>query len=207
MLFSLITMTNFISSADIKTLRKNIRKIRRQLTRSQLQQAETATVFKLLQQPEIRFKQHIGIYLDAFGEVPTHALMMALFKRKKYVYLPLICNMNQELRWQKISLQQWRSQRFAAHRLGMQQAVQTRGKHVSTLDTMIMPLVVFDRTGHRVGMGGGFYDRTLAKASNTVDRIGLAHDFQCASGTLITQVWDQGLDKVITPQHIFRFER
>lgn len=200
-------MTQFISFEEISHLRKKIRKIRRQFNRYTLQQAQQHTLFKVLQQPEIKHKHHIGIYLDAFGEIPTQALMFELFKRKKSVYLPLICNMTQQLKWQKISLQQWRSQRFALHRLGMKQAMHTRGKNITRLDTVIMPLVLFDLKGNRVGMGGGFYDRTLAYAPHNPKRIGLAHDFQAVSHFLSIQPWDQALDMVITPTQTLHFRR
>lgn len=200
-------MAHFITVDEIAHLRKKTRQLRRQLNRHDLQKSQHHVLFKILQQPEIRYKQHIGIYLDAFGEIPTHALMMALFKRKKSVYLPLICNMNQHLRWQKISLQQWRSHRFALHRLGMKQAMHAHGISIAKLDTVIMPLVLFDRQGHRVGMGGGFYDRTLAQVPHYPTRIGLAHDFQAVAHILAAQPWDQALDAVITPTQILRFSR
>ena len=84
--------------------RKRVRQMRRRLNIFALRRAEKDTLFRLLQHPNIQFKQHIGIYLDAFGEVPTTKLMLALSMRKISVYLPIICPIKQTLRWQKISL-------------------------------------------------------------------------------------------------------
>ncbi|KAA8735460.1 5-formyltetrahydrofolate cyclo-ligase [Acinetobacter qingfengensis] len=191
---------------QIAQLRQQIRRQRRHLSQIQLRQAELALMHRIIFLKEMQHAQRIGIYLDAFGEIPTRMLIEYLFKQHKKVYLPLICNMNQQLRWQPISLQQYHNQRFAKHRLGMQQAIQQRGQLFKVLDAVIMPLVLFDRMGHRIGMGGGFYDRTLASA-RYVKRIGLAHDFQQVNSIISTQHWDQDLDVICTPKHIYRYKR
>ena len=203
--FAMVKMDLLLDFDDIQQQRKHVRRQRRQLNKYQLSKAEHLTSIRLLNHPKVKFKQHIGIYLDAFGEVPTKKLMMMLFRQKKSVYLPLICPMNQHLRWQKISLTQWRNQRFALHPLGMQQAMHHRGCLVTDLDTVILPLVLFDTKGHRVGMGGGFYDRTLACAPHQPYRIGLAHDFQKTTRIMQTQSWDQSLHSIITPSQTLFF--
>lgn len=203
--FLLIMMSDYIPLHEIKPLRRTIRKQRLALSRFQLKKAGYAIVDQVLKIPELRYARHIGIYLDAFGEIPTKRLIQQLISQGKHVYLPLICEMNQKLRWQKISTQQWRNQRFVWHRLGMQQAMHGRGINVDKLDVILMPLVIFDAKGHRVGMGGGFYDRTLAQHPHQPIRIGLAHDFQYSEKQLIAQPWDQKLHAVCTPKKIWYF--
>ncbi|REL28820.1 5-formyltetrahydrofolate cyclo-ligase [Thalassotalea euphylliae] len=85
------------------------------------------------------------------------------------------------------------------------------------IDIIFTPLVAFDDQGHRLGMGGGFYDRTLvsyvnsgnssnAKARQSVTRsevIGLAHD--CQQVDLIPiEPWDIPLSTIITPTQIIQ---
>lgn len=200
-------MTDIIDFAATKTLRSSLRKQRRALSPFVLRQAEQHIVHQVMHLPELKACQHIGIYLDDFGEIPTKKIMFELFKRGKQVYLPFICSMNQTLRWQQISLQQWRSQRFSIHRLGVKQAMQTRAQAIQTLDMVLMPLVIFDLKGHRVGMGGGFYDRTLANSPHLPYRVGLAHDFQQSVQLIQTHQWDQALDAVCTPTRHYRFKR
>nr|WP_087620829.1 5-formyltetrahydrofolate cyclo-ligase [Acinetobacter populi] len=189
----------------MNTLRKDIRKQRRTLSRYALAQAAQKILFQASRHPKIRSARRIGIYLDAFGEVPTRALIFALLKQHKKVYLPVICPMNQHLLWQEISIQQMRNQRFTRHQLGMKQAVQHRALNISHLDLLIMPLVVFDQLGQRIGMGGGFYDRTLAMHPHLPYRLGLAHDFQKSKMILKQQKWDQKLNTVLTPTRHYNF--
>lgn len=200
-------MVEILDFAQTKQLRVTLKKQRRSLNQFALRQAEQHILHQVMQLPELKSCQHIGIYLDDFGEIPTKKIMFELFKRHKRVYLPLICSMNQTLHWQPISLQQWRSQRFAIHRLGVRQAMQSRGQATYKLDILLMPLVIFDNKGHRVGMGGGFYDRTLAQSPHQPYRVGLAHDFQQSLKEIQTHSWDQALDCICTPTRRDRFKR
>ena len=61
--------------------------------------------------------------------------------------------------------------------------------------------------GPRIGMGGGFYDRTLANAPKKPFRLGLAHHFQFIPTPFTRQPWDQALDALATPQMFLRFKR
>ena len=120
----------------------------------------------------------------------------------------MICNMNQRLVWVKVSRNQFQNKRFSLHPLGMQEPMATRGQHVSHLDLLLMPLLACDPYGTRIGMGGGFYDKTLASARyHRPFRLGLAHHFQLVPQRLIRETWDQPLDGLLTPQQHLRFKR
>ncbi|AGA32740.1 5-formyltetrahydrofolate cyclo-ligase [Thioalkalivibrio nitratireducens DSM 14787] len=69
------------------------------------------------------------------------------------------------------------------------------------ITAVLVPLVAFDAQGHRIGMGGGYYDRYFARRRLGQSRrprlIGVAHDFQQVAG-IAAQPWDVRLDGVIT---------
>ncbi len=66
-------------------------------------------------------------------------------------------------------------------------------------DVFLVPLVGFDRAGHRLGQGGGFYDRALyhARSLRTIKAIGLAYSVQ-EEPSLPLEPHDMGLDVIVT---------
>ncbi len=70
------------------------------------------------------------------------------------------------------------------------------------LDVVLMPLVAFDRSGHRIGMGGGYYDRTFAfkrfkRSPSRPLLIGIGFEFQCVD-MIPAEPWDVPLDAAVT---------
>ena len=74
------------------------------------------------------------------------------------------------------------------------------------LDVIVMPLVAVDAQGNRMGMGGGFYDRTLAKTKQKPLKIGWAYDFQQVTA-LDSKPWDVKLDAAVFPSQRLIFRR
>jgi 5-formyltetrahydrofolate cyclo-ligase len=75
------------------------------------------------------------------------------------------------------------------------------------LDVVLAPLVVFDENRNRIGMGGGFYDRSFAMRKDAAISlpvlIGVAHELQKVE-QIIPEDWDVRLDMVVTDQAIYR---
>ena len=72
---------------------------------------------------------------------------------------------------------------------------------IDDFDFIFMPLVGFDKQGNRLGMGGGFYDRTLNRIYQSEQRptlVGLAHDCQQVD-KLPIEPWDVPIDLIVTP--------
>ena len=85
----------------------------------------------------------------------------------------------------------------------------------SQCDVILMPLVGFDIKGNRLGMGGGYYDRTLAftrtkrhsqdqLSPNNPKLVGIAHDIQKVKSLPIAP-WDVPLDAIVTPTRTLIF--
>jgi 5-formyltetrahydrofolate cyclo-ligase len=75
-----------------------------------------------------------------------------------------------------------------------------------TPDVVIIPLLAFDRSGARLGQGGGYYDRTLARlrAAGPVLAVGLAYAAQQVD-QIPTEAFDQRLDGVLTETAYLEF--
>ncbi|MGE8559610.1 MAG: 5-formyltetrahydrofolate cyclo-ligase [Acinetobacter sp.] len=194
-------------SVDLKVLRKQLRHQRRAISDFQQKQAQQKVLQQLIRLKSFQHAKKIGVYLHAFGEINTNQIIEYCFKQHKQVYLPMICNMNQQLHWVKITQQQYRNNRFSHHPFGMKEPMAGRGFHVAKLDFLIMPLLACDSYGTRIGMGGGFYDKTLASAGHRPFRLGIAHDFQLVQQCLHREPWDQPLDALLTPSCYLSFKR
>ncbi|WP_448580226.1 5-formyltetrahydrofolate cyclo-ligase [Thermaurantiacus sp.] len=79
-------------------------------------------------------------------------------------------------------------------------------------DLLLVPLLLFDRQGNRLGQGGGHFDRTLARlrrmgsASGPVRAVGVAFDMQEVA-SLPVEPWDAPLDAIATPSRFHWFQR
>jgi len=192
---------------QISNFRQMLRKQRNNLNFFQQRTFENQILHRVHHFVNFQKAKKIGLYLDAFGEIRTQKLIEQCFALNKKVYLPMICNMNRRLVWVEITKAQYRTRRFNLHSLGMLEPMASRGMHVSHLDLLILPLLACDHLGTRMGMGGGFYDRTLATATHSPYRLGLGHNFQYLNVQLKRQAWDQPLDCLITPNRIYKFKR
>lgn len=96
------------------------------------------------------------------------------------------------------------------NRYGILEPTSTLNKiDVKLLDIIILPLLAFDRAGHRLGTGGGYYDKTFAfiqtcpPAQKKPYLIGLGYAIQKAP-TLSHEAWDICLDAVLTEQGFWK---
>lgn len=69
-------------------------------------------------------------------------------------------------------------------------------------DLLLLPGLAFDHLGNRLGYGGGYFDRMLAKPTTTGFRIGLGYHIQYVA-ELPVETFDQQLDGVITERGFF----
>ncbi|TMK18772.1 MAG: 5-formyltetrahydrofolate cyclo-ligase [Actinobacteria bacterium] len=72
------------------------------------------------------------------------------------------------------------------------------------LDLVMTPGVAFDRSGHRIGYGGGFYDRFLRRTRRGVPRVAIAFDLQVQSKELPAGSFDLGVDVIVTETETIR---
>lgn len=190
------------------TLRQHFRQQRRQLNQQQQQHAAKQLVQQCLSLPAYQQALHLAFYLAADGELDAQALIQACWQAGKSVYLPVLHPFTSgHLLFVRYS----QDSQMRANCYGIAEPV-LRCMDIgplAQLDIIFTPLVAFDSHGNRLGMGGGFYDRTLAPIQRgEVDTkiIGLAHDCQ-HSAQLPVQNWDIPLQQIITPSRIWNFDR
>lgn len=191
-----------------KQLRSQMRQRRRSLTVAEQKLASRALSKQLTQSRLLLKHQHIALYLANDGELDPETLISKLWQQKKKVYLPVIHPFaKQRLCFCQIH----KNTSFQKNRYGISEPRYSRSEKMSTrfLSLVLMPLVAFDKHGNRMGMGGGFYDRSFAfkfkQRQTRPSLIGIAHAFQLQK-QLPLEPWDVPLNGVLTDQHYFRFE-
>lgn len=187
-----------------KLLRKHLRKQRLALTKRERNYHASQAYRQLSKLGKYQKGTKVGLFLDAFGEMPTQPIANWAKKQGFELYLPVVTHANKPLKFVKISQYTLKNNRLIRHKLGMQQPAYGKMVMAKQLDVLFMPLVALDKQGNRMGMGGGFYDKTLAKCKNKPVKIGWAYDFQCVEH-LTTNYWDISLDMVVLPSNFLRF--
>lgn len=183
---------------NIKQLRQSLRSARRNLTPAQQTAASEHLVQQLANQPYFFNAQSFAIYLAADGELNTQPLIELAWQLNKEVYLPRLNPLNKGyldfLRYEPTS-------QLATNRYNLKESVFSTEKLINpvNLDIIFLPLVGFDKNNNRLGMGGGYYDRSLARLNSSYRKpklIGLAHKCQQVE-QLTPQSWDIPLDAVV----------
>lgn len=138
----------------------------------------------------------VALYADSFGELPTLPIVKFCQQLGYLSHLPIV--KNRHLVFAPINAQQWQNQQspLRQHRLGMAEPITVSWHNAAMMDAIICPLVAVNERGIRVGMGGGFYDRTLANYHGL--KIGWCYDFQ-VTNAIATHTWDIAMDMVICP--------
>jgi len=72
------------------------------------------------------------------------------------------------------------------------------------IEVVYLPLLIFDKKGHRVGYGKGFYDKFLLDCAPNCLKIGLSF-FEPVEEIVDTSTLDQSMDFCITPNKIYKF--
>ncbi|RMO91348.1 5-formyltetrahydrofolate cyclo-ligase [Pseudomonas syringae pv. philadelphi] len=190
-------------------LRRQLRHARRSLSPGQQRQAARDIYRQLAQHPLFRRARHVSLYLPMDGEIDPRLLLREAQRRGKATYLPVL---NTWPRTRMVFQRVRPGERFIPNRFRIPEPRIDRAKQrkIWALDLVLMPLVGFDDQGGRLGMGGGFYDRSLAylarrKAWRKPVLLGLAHECQKVD-RLAQASWDVPLQGTLSDKHWYLSE-
>ncbi len=175
---------------DKKQLRKSLLHQRNSLNADAQAHLSLAVCQRIGASEQWQQAQSVALYLAHRREVSLQSLDWVA----KKVYLP-------STRGAEMRFIRWRSdEALECNEFGIQQPPFDSPNVLANepIDLCLMPLVGFDRAGHRLGMGGGFYDRLLGGQHARVRVLaGVAYDFQEVV-QLPTDDWDIDLNIVFT---------
>ncbi|MGD8429065.1 MAG: 5-formyltetrahydrofolate cyclo-ligase [Ectothiorhodospiraceae bacterium] len=189
-------------------IRRLMRRRRRSLSTRERKRAARRLVDALRHHSLYRGSRHIACYLPADGEMDVRPLLDAACRDGRRVYLPvLVPGRGRSMRFRRylpgVPLRR--------NHLGIPEPVGPRATRIepSRLDLVLTPLVAYDRQGHRLGMGGGFYDTTFRflrgpEIWRRPRLVGIAFAFQQLD-RLPAEPWDVPLWGVATERGMRRF--
>lgn len=187
-------------------LRRRLKARRRALPTGWIARHSPLVAHRLWQLPALARARRIACYLPANGEVDCRLIIDTAWRRGRQVLLPV-------LRGRRLRFAPWQpGTPMRRNRFGIAEPRVARGSEVDgrSLDVVVMPLVAFDDEGNRLGMGGGYYDRSFAfRLHRRLWRkpllIGIAWQFQQVDA-LDAQSWDVPLDAIVTESAARIFE-
>lgn len=165
-----------------------------------------AAAHLLSQQSFFNESQHIACYLPFKDEFETDPIIYTIWEAGKNCYLPVLhSHGNQSLHF----ILYRPDDRLVANRYGILEPINTENEIAAEmLDLVITPLIAFDMQGHRLGTGGGYYDRTFAFLHESKFQkpmmLGLGYSIQAAEH-LPAERWDVNLDAILTEEKCLVF--
>lgn len=185
------------------SLRLSLRNQRRALSLSTRQHFDDNIHQTLLSSAILLRFSSIAGYLSNNGEPSINAFMQHSCRVNRPFYLPVLNKQSLVFAHYK-----WGEQ-LINNRFNIPEPIAEHRFPAKFLSVVLMPLVAFDSQGNRMGMGGGYYDRTLAFMRHATCKkkpllIGIAYSLQEVD-RLVSQPWDIPLDAVITEKGLIAF--
>jgi len=206
-----VTIDTFNTSSAIEprtsksTLRKAMRARRSKLTVGQQKQAARALVRKMKSCQPAFFRGRWALYMSHQGEIDTSLLAAQLARRKCQIFFPVLHPVYHN-RLVFVRMDQAHAAGMVINKYGINEPSLKQSKTYPawSMNVICLPLVAFDCSGNRLGMGGGYYDRSLANNRLIVRSpilIGVAHHFQQVNN-LPRDSWDIPLHAIVTDKAV-----
>jgi 5-formyltetrahydrofolate cyclo-ligase len=181
----------------MKNLRTDALRTRRSMTAPERARASRRIADRLLNSRYFLSSETIACYVSTWDEVDTSAIIERAWCAKKRLFLPVTTAHGRMFFRETLP-----GTDLARNYFGLWEPVSGTLIDARELDVVITPLVVFDARMNRVGMGGGYFDRTFAFLAGRTHwlrpkLIGVA--FDCQKVQEITgNPWDIPVFRVFT---------
>ena len=143
-----------------QTIRKKIREQRGKLSDEQRLEASIAISDAIVNNPLFMRARNIALYLSHDGEIDISPVFKTAWQRGKRCYLPVLSPQGKKLSFAPFT----QESTMRNNRYGIPEPVVSPRMLLTPqqINLVLTPLVAFDSKGNRIGMGGGYYDRSFA---------------------------------------------
>ncbi len=204
MLFSSIADRSKQTLNDVPSQKADLRTLllqrREGLSPEAVHQKSEAIRKQLFTLDEFRAAGLIHFFISMGREVETLPMIQEAISLKKRVVVPVVVPESMDLRLSELL----KNSPLVPGPMGTLQPRpdQIRPINMSEIDLMLVPGVAFDRYGHRLGRGLGYFDRLLGQSfKKPVPIIALAYELQLIEHVPVTD-HDKMVDKIITEDRV-----
>lgn len=189
--------SNFQIDCSQSALRADAKRARARLTPSEKRKASEKIAERLFDSNHFRGAVNIACYIPLSSEVDTWTIIKRAWELKKRIFAPCV-EKTSTLRFCRLK----KNSGLRPNKMGVQEPQAGQIIPADELDLVITPLVAFDSERNRIGMGGGYYDRSFSFLQHDQRRlkpilIGVA--FNCQQVEKISpNPWDIPLSGVFT---------
>lgn len=181
-------------------LRKRILKSRQILSNEELISKSKKVTKLLFSTPYYRQARNIMCYVDFRNEVKTEYIIKESLRNNKKTIIPISIVKTKELLLSELRDYDNELSPGSYNILEPKQEF-IREVYPDVIDLVLVPGVAFDIEGHRLGYGGGYYDRFLSQLHKSVPKIALAFDLQIVNN-ITADPHDISMDYIITENTI-----
>ena len=173
-------------------LRAKMTELESEMTGAQRLESDSALQRNFLKLPQLDRVESVLLYWSMDSEIATGPILEDLLHRGKTVLMPRCLPGNE------LECRVYNPERLVRHRWGMWEPDETCP--LMEPELALVPGLCFDKSGYRLGRGGGFYDRWLAKTKAYT--IGLCRETGLQTA-LPREYWDRRVNLVLTEQAMF----
>ena len=181
-------------------LRKSIAKKRNVLSTSEVLEKSSRIKKRIFEMDLFRDAQTILFYVSYGNEVYTQDMIKESISLGKTVVVPKSVTKDHILILSRLT--NWDDLEVGAYNILEPKQESIKEADIESIDLIIIPGVVFDESGNRIGHGKGYYDRLLNDSRN-IPSVGLAFEFQIVEN-IKSEQHDEKIDIIITEDRIIK---
>ena len=182
-----------------KELRQYMREKRNALTISEQNLYSNQIADTILNSPIYQNTNHICVYQAFRNEVSCDRITEQALSDEKQVFVPVIDNDSKTMEFYQITYETiWIDGAYGIK----EPIIDSQTKILTNKALILMPGLVFDHQKHRLGYGGGYYDKYLSLHKEH-SKVALCYDFQIVEESLPYEEHDILPDYIVTEKKMF----
>jgi 5-formyltetrahydrofolate cyclo-ligase len=184
---------------DKRKLRERVIDERLQLLPEEVKEKSGKIMAKLLSTEDYKKAKAVMFYVDMRNEVMTKDAIEKTLANGKRVVVPKV-----KKGYGLLAIEIQGLEELLPGTFGVLEPTEKEEIALKDIDVVVVPGVAFDRKGHRIGYGGGYYDNFLPRLRPDAKRIAVAFEMQMKHSIPI-ESHDVKMDMIITEEMVYTF--